>query len=62
MEKIKEILEPLGKWQNVLAVDSIKLKNLIKTLPYPIRKQIEKAKKIDKEYKVLKASVKKKKS
>ncbi len=61
LEKIKEILEPLGKWQDVLAVDSIKLKNLIKTLSYSIRKQIEKAKKIDKEYKILKASVKKKK-
>ena len=61
MKKIKEILEPLGKWQDVLAVNSIKLKNLIKTLPYPIRKQIEKAKKIDKEYKILKTSIKKKK-
>lgn len=59
MNKIKEILEPLGKWFDVLSVDATKLKIIIKTLPFPIRKQIEKAKKINKEYKIIKASTKK---
>jgi len=62
INKVKEILEPLGKWQDVLTIDSIKLKEIIKTLPYSTRKQIEKTKKKDKEYTILRASVKKTKS
>jgi RecB family exonuclease len=59
MDKVKEILEPIGKWHNVLSVDANKLKILLKSLPYPVKKEIEKAKKINKEYKMLKASAKK---
>ena len=59
MDKVKSILEPFGKWYDVLGVDSDKLKVVIKTLPPYIKKEIEKAKKIDKEYKIIKASVKK---
>ncbi len=62
MNKIKEILEPLGRWQDILAVDNAKLKNIIKTLPHPLRKQIEKAKKVDKEYTILKTNIKKERS
>jgi len=60
MDKIKEILEPLGKWQDVLTIDIEKLKKIIKTLPYSTCKQIEKAKKKDKKYTILKASIGKK--
>ncbi|MBI3305033.1 PD-(D/E)XK nuclease family protein [Candidatus Parcubacteria bacterium] len=44
LSKLKEILEPLGKWEAVLAVDSAKLKQLLSELPSPIRKKIESAK------------------
>ncbi|MBI2624320.1 PD-(D/E)XK nuclease family protein [Candidatus Parcubacteria bacterium] len=44
LAKLKEILEPLGKWETVLAVDSAKLKQLMSELPSPIRKKIEAAK------------------
>ncbi len=52
--KIKKILEPIGRWEEVLTVDDKKLKNILKTLPRSIRRQIEKAKKKNKEYKTLK--------
>lgn len=58
--RIKEILEPFGKWYDVLGVDTDKLKTVAKTLPPQIKKEIEKAKKPDKEYKILKASKSKK--
>jgi len=48
MDKVKEILEPIGKWQNILSIDANKLKILLKSLPYPIKKEIEKTKKINK--------------
>lgn len=50
-EKIRQILEPLGKWQEVLKIDGIVLKKIISTLPYSDRKEIESAKEIDKESK-----------
>lgn len=50
-EKIRQILEPLGKWQEVLKIDGIILKKIMSTLPYPDRKEIENAKEIDKESK-----------
>lgn len=59
MDKIKEILEPIGRWHDILSIDTNKLKILLKSLPYPIKKEIEKAKKINKEYKILKSSTKK---
>lgn len=53
--KVKEILEPLGKWEAVLTIDSAKFKKLINQLPYPIKSQIEQTKKIEREFKVLSA-------
>lgn len=50
-EKLREILEPLGKWEEVLKVDGIALKNILGVLPYEARKKIEKVKKVDKETK-----------
>jgi len=52
-KKIREILEPLDKWENVLKIDGIALKNILATLPYSTKKEIEKAKVVDKESKSL---------
>jgi putative RecB family exonuclease len=59
LEKIREILEPLNKWLEILSVDSIKLRKLLKTLSPDIKRKVENTKKISKEYKIIKASAKK---
>ena len=51
--KIKELLEPIGKWKDVLKLDPIALKSIFPVLPGSIQKEIEKAKVIDKETKSL---------
>lgn len=50
-EKLRQILEPLDKWEDVLKVDGIALRNILGTLPYEARKEAEKAKVIDKQTK-----------
>jgi len=57
-KKLREILEPLGKWEDVLKVNGTALKNIIGALPYEARKKIEKAKTLNRESKTF--SVKKK--
>ena len=57
-KKLREILEPLHHWEDVLKVDGIALKNILGVLPLPARKEVEKAKVLDKETRSL--SVKKK--
>lgn len=52
-KKLKEILEPLDKWEAVLKVDGIALRNILGVLPFEARKEAEKAKVIDKETKSL---------
>jgi len=52
-KKLREILEPLDKWENVLKVDGIALKNVLATLPFDAKKEAEKAKVVDKETKSL---------
>lgn len=47
-EKIQAILEPLGRWQEVLKLDKTALKNITELLPAPVKKEIEKAKIEDK--------------
>jgi hypothetical protein len=44
-------LEPLDKWEAVLKVDGIALKNILGVLPYEAKKEAEKAKVVDKESK-----------
>jgi hypothetical protein len=46
-------LEPLGRWQEVLKVDDVKLKKVAKELPADKRSKIEEARKLDKEYKTI---------
>jgi len=52
-KKIKELLEPLDKWKEVVKIDGIALKNIMGVLPIEIRQEIEKAKVVDKETKSL---------
>ncbi|MDQ1284035.1 MAG: 1 protein [Patescibacteria group bacterium] len=52
-KKLKEILEPLDKWEEILKVDGIALKNILGVLPLDARHEIEKAKIVDKETKSL---------
>lgn len=48
-DKLRSILEPLDKWESVLKVDGIALRNIFATLPSPTKKEIELAKELDKE-------------
>jgi len=50
-EKLRAILEPLDKWEDVLKIDGIALKNILGVLPFKTRKEAEKAKIVDKESK-----------
>ncbi|NMB92141.1 MAG: PD-(D/E)XK nuclease family protein [Parcubacteria group bacterium] len=59
--KLKEILEPLGKWDEILAIDPKKLQKVMKEIPPELREEIEKIKKIEKSYQYLEADNKSKK-
>ena len=50
-EKLRSILEPLDKWESVLKIDGIALKNVLGVLPGDARREAEKAKVVDKESK-----------
>ncbi len=50
---LRAILEPLGRWQDVLKVDDVKLKKVAKDLSPEKQQKIEEARKLDKEYKTL---------
>jgi ATP-dependent helicase/DNAse subunit B len=50
-EKLRSILEPLDKWENVLKVDGIALKNIMGILSGEAKREAEKAKIVDKESK-----------
>lgn len=52
-KKLREILEPLDKWEEVLKVDGIALKSILSAIPYEARQEAEKAKVVDKETKSL---------
>lgn len=62
MEKVKALLSPLGKWEEVLKADEAKLKKLLRELPQDIRESVEKERKLSKEYAVLMTSPLKKES
>lgn len=46
---LRTLLEPLDKWEAVLKVDGVALRNILALLPSPTRQAIEEAKKLDKE-------------
>lgn len=39
--KLRELLTPLGEWDNVVKIDGVALKTVLAALPAPIRKQAE---------------------
>lgn len=57
-KKLREILEPLGYWEDILKVNGTALRGILDVLPPEARREIEKAKTLDKETKSF--SVKKK--
>lgn len=52
-QALKDVLEPLGKWKEILTVDAAKLKGIIASLPAEIKRKIERIKKVDKEIKTI---------
>ncbi len=48
-EKLRALLEPLDKWEGVLKVDGVALRNILAVLPSPVRAEVEEAKVLDKE-------------
>ncbi len=57
--QVKEILSGLGKWDQVLSIDSAKLKELMKSLPLPVRKKIDQSKKLVRQSPSLRVAFKK---
>lgn len=57
--KVKEILEPIGKWNEILTIDMPKFRKLIETLPYYLKKEIDQTKTLEREFKVISAVKKK---
>lgn len=53
-QKIKRILEPLGKFLEVVKIDTAKLKKLTKELPSPQKEALEETKKLERESKTFK--------
>ena len=58
-EKIKALLSPLGKWEDVLKADEIKLRKIMQEIPLETRTKIEEARTLSKEYTTLTATRKK---
>ena len=57
--KVREILEPVGKWNEILTIDKTKFKKVIDTLPYHLKKEIDQTKTLEREFKVISAVKKK---
>ena len=51
--KVKEILEPIGKWNEILTINVTKFKKVVDSLPYNTRKQIDQAKTLEREFKMI---------
>ncbi len=49
-EKVRSLLSPLGKWEEVLAADETKLKAILGTVPEATRREIERTRVVGKEY------------
>jgi len=52
-KKLKEVLEPLDRWEDVLKVDGIALRSVLGTIPSNVKYEAEKAKILNKETKSL---------
>ncbi|MBI4132295.1 MAG: PD-(D/E)XK nuclease family protein [Candidatus Sungbacteria bacterium] len=58
-DKVRAVLEPLGKWPEILVVDSKRLKTLLPAIPPEARSAIAEARTLIREFTVLTASAKK---
>ena len=58
-EKIKFLLSSIGKWEEILKADEVKLRKILREVPEEIRSAVEETRKLAKEYEVLTASLKK---
>ncbi len=58
-KQVKDILEPIGKWEEILTINQTKLKKIIDSLSYDLQKEIDQIKTPGKEFKVIKVSRKK---
>ncbi|MFA5360790.1 MAG: PD-(D/E)XK nuclease family protein [Candidatus Paceibacterota bacterium] len=61
IKKLKEVLEPLDKWEEILGIDPKKLNKVLKEIPQELRDKIKEAERVEKEYKYLSANNKTKK-
>jgi len=57
--QVKEILEPIGKWNEILTIDKTKFKKVINALPYHLKKEIDQTKTLEREFKVISTTQKK---
>jgi len=51
--KLKEILEPLEKWNDVIEINTKKLKKILKEIPVDLRQKIKEIEKTDEEFQCL---------
>ncbi len=51
--QVKKVLEPIGKWNEILTIDTTKFKKVIDSLSYEKKKEIEKTKTLQREFKVI---------
>ncbi|TSC68098.1 MAG: hypothetical protein G01um101466_555, partial [Parcubacteria group bacterium Gr01-1014_66] len=58
MEKIKNLLMPLGRWEEILSADAAKLKKILSEVPHDVRNAIEEARVVAKTYTVISPSLK----
>lgn len=61
-EKVKSLLSPLGKWEEILKADETKLRRILLEIPEIVRKSIEEIRHIKREYNILNTSFKKTKN
>ncbi|MCW1888464.1 MAG: PD-(D/E)XK nuclease family protein [Candidatus Moranbacteria bacterium] len=47
-ERLRDILEPVDKWEAVLKIDGVALRNILATLPSALKEEVAKTKEIDK--------------
>ncbi|MDD3488024.1 MAG: PD-(D/E)XK nuclease family protein [Candidatus Pacebacteria bacterium] len=52
-KQLKEVLEPLGKWEEILGIDQKRLDKVLKEIPQELRDKVKAAEKIEKKYKYL---------
>jgi len=51
--KLKQLLEPVDRWEDVIKVDGVALKKVIGSLPSPLRNEVEEVKELRRETKSL---------